>query len=63
MKMTAAELAAEKERQRAQDAVHEERRYMSARMGECKLSFLFVCNTVDYSNIKLFVLSETKTQE
>jgi hypothetical protein len=42
MKMTAAELAAEKERQRAQDAVHKERRYMSARMGECKLTFLFV---------------------
>jgi hypothetical protein len=39
-KMSAAELAAEKERQRAHDAVQEERHYTSTKIGACKSLFI-----------------------
>jgi hypothetical protein len=41
-KMSAAELAVEKERQRAHDAVHDERQYSALKINACKSSILFV---------------------
>jgi hypothetical protein len=44
-KMSAAEMAAEKERQRAHDAVQEERQYMSTKISACKSFFLHFIST------------------
>jgi hypothetical protein len=41
-KMSAAELAVEKERQRAHDAVHDEHQYTALKINACKSSILFV---------------------
>jgi hypothetical protein len=62
-KMSVAELAAEKERQRAIDAIQQERRYASERISARKSAFLFAVPTVDYSNIRSITSSETKTEE
>jgi len=44
-KMSAAEMAAEKERQRAHDAVQEERQYTSTKISACKSFFLHFIST------------------
>ena len=62
-KMSAAELAAEKERQRAIDAIQEERRYASERISARKSAFFIAVPTVDYSNITSITSSETKTEK
>lgn len=62
-KMSAAELAAEKERQRALDAISEERRHSSQKISARKSAFLFVTFAVDHSNIASIISSETKTEE
>jgi hypothetical protein len=62
-KMSAAELAAEKERLRAIDAIQEERRYASERISARKSDFFIAVPTVDYSNITSITSSETKTEK
>jgi hypothetical protein len=44
-KMSAAEMAAEKERQRAHDAVQEERQYTSTKISACKSLFIHFLST------------------
>jgi hypothetical protein len=61
-KKSAAELAVEKERQRAHDAVHNEHQYTALKINACKSSILFVYlqSTI---NIMSVILSETKASE